>query len=192
MMEEMGDTGVGLKGKLLVAAPRLADPNFSRTVVLLLAHSEEGAVGLVLNRPSTTEVGSPLPEWEDFASEPAVVFVGGPVSEGSICLAQAKPQVTVPSSGYLPLEGNLGTVDLESDPAFVAPWLEKLRVFAGYAGWGPGQLEGEIGAGAWWVVEAGPDDMFSPDPEGLWKRVLRRQGDLLAVASFFPPDPSLN
>lgn len=191
-MERMQDAEGGLKGKLLVAAPRLADPNFSRTVVLLLAHSEEGAVGLVLNRPSTTAVGAPLPEWEDFASEPAVVFMGGPVSEGSICLAQAKPQVAVPETGYLPLEGSLGTVDLEADPAFVAPWLERLRIFSGYAGWGPGQLEDEISSGAWWALEATEDDMFSSDPEALWKRVLGRQGGLLAIASFFPPDPSLN
>ncbi|MGH9105845.1 MAG: YqgE/AlgH family protein [Acidimicrobiales bacterium] len=188
----MADTRGGLQGRLLVAGPRLVDPNFARSVVLLLAHGDQGAVGLVLNRPSTTSVASPLPEWEGLASEPAVVFVGGPVSEGSICLARVKPQVSVPGSGYLPLQGALGTVDLEADPAFVQPCIERLRVFAGYAGWGASQLEDEIGSGAWWLLEAGADDAFSDDPAALWKRVLRRQGGQLALVSAFPAEPSLN
>jgi len=181
-----------LQGKLLVAAPRLLDPNFTRTVVLVLAHSDQGAVGLVLNRPTMTLVSAPLPEWEDLASEPAVVFVGGPVSEGSICLARVRPQVSVPESGYLPLDGTLGTIDLEADPAFVSPCIEKLRVFAGYGGWAPEQLETEIGQGAWYVLDAVGEDVFSEEPEGLWKKVLRRQGGGLALVSAFPPDPSLN
>jgi len=181
-----------LQGKLLVAAPRLADPNFSRTVVLVLAHSDQGAVGLVLNRPTMTLVSSPLPEWDELASAPAVVFVGGPVSEGSICLAQVKPQISVPETGYLPLHGSLGTVDLEADPAFVSPCIEKLRIFAGYGGWAPGQLEDEIGQEAWYVLDPVEEDAFSEDPGGLWKRVLRRQGGKLALVAAYPPDPSLN
>jgi putative transcriptional regulator len=181
-----------LQGKLLVASPALADPNFSRTVVLLLAHGDQGGLGLVLNRSSVTGVASPLPQWEDLASSPAVVFVGGPVSEGAICLARVKSEVSVPSSGFLPLRGTLGTVDLESDPAFVAPWIEKLRIFAGYAGWGPGQLEAEMGAGAWWAFDAEDDDIFSSEPDDLWKRVLRRQGGRWALVSAYPEDPSLN
>lgn len=181
-----------LQGKLLVAAPRLLDPNFARSVVLVLAHGDQGAVGLVLNRPTLTLVSSPLPEWEELASAPPVVFVGGPVSEGSICLAQVKPQVPVPEDGYLPLHGSLGTVDLEADPAFVSPWVEKLRIFAGYGGWAPGQLEDEIEEGAWWVLDPTDDDVFSADPGGLWKRVLRRQGGKLALVSAYPQDPRLN
>src|SRR5580658_8254520 len=182
----MADIPGPLQGKLLVAGPSLLDPNFARTVVLVLAHGEQGSVGLVLNRPTMTLVGSPLPEWEELASEPAVVFVGGPVSEGSICLAQVKPQVSVPDAGYLPLQGSLGTVDLETDPAFVGPWIERLRIFAGYGGWGPGQLEDEIDEGAWWALDAVEDDVFSEDPPGLWKRVLRRQGGDLALVSAYP------
>jgi putative transcriptional regulator len=181
-----------LQGKLLVASPVLADPNFSRTVVLMLAHGDQGGLGLVLNRPSLTGVAVPLPQWEDLASAPEVVFVGGPVSEGAICLARVKSEVSVPSSGYLPLSGPLGTVDLESDPAFVAPWIEKLRIFAGYAGWGPGQLEAELSAGAWWAVDATDHDIFSQKPGDLWKQVLRRQGGQLALVSAYPDDPSLN
>src|SRR5579862_1157052 len=105
-----------LQGKLLVAQPSLIDPNFARTVVFLLAHGDQGALGLVLNRPTVTPLAAPLPEWDDLASGPAVVFVGGPVSEGTICLARVKSEIGVPSSGYLPLQGSLGTVDLGSDP----------------------------------------------------------------------------
>ena len=188
----MSETRGPFQGKLLVAAPRLLDPNFARTVVLVLAHGEQGAVGLVLNRPTMTLVSSPLPEWEELASAPAVVFVGGPVSEGSICLAQVKPQVSELDAGYLPLQGTLGTVDLEADPAFVGAWVEKLRIFAGYGGWGPAQLEAEIEEGAWWVLESMEEDVFSDDPSGLWKKVLRRQGGELALMSAYPPDPSLN
>jgi putative transcriptional regulator len=191
-MDDMDEIPGSLQGKLLVAAPSLSDPNFARTVVLMLAHGEQGALGLVLNRPTVTAVASPLPEWEDLATEPAVVFVGGPVSEGTICLARVKSEVSVPSSGYIPLQGPLGTVDLEADPAFVAPWMDRLRIFAGYAGWVEGQLESEMEAGAWWAIEATEDDIFSQEPTQLWKSVLRRQGGLLALASAFPPDPTLN
>jgi putative transcriptional regulator len=86
----------------------------------------------------------------------------------------------------------LGTLDLERDPDDLAMGVEAIRVFAGYAGWGPGQLEREIEAGAWFIVPAEPGDVMSDDPEQLWKRVLRRQGGQLAVVATFPADPSLN
>lgn len=188
----MADLPGPLQGKLLVAKPSLADPNFARSVVFVLAHSEQGALGLVLNRPTITPLANPLPEWDDLATGPAVVFVGGPVTEGTICLARVKSEIGVPSNGYLPLQGSLGTVDLASDPAFVAPWITALRIFAGYAGWAPEQLEDEIGQGAWWVFEIDEGDIFDADPPGLWKRTLRRQGGDLALVAAYPPDPSLN
>jgi putative transcriptional regulator len=188
----MSEIKGSLQGKLLVAGPQLLDPNFAQSVVLLLAHGGQGAVGLVLNRPTATEVGSTLPEWEELASAPGVVFVGGPVSEGSICLAQVGSEVSVPGSGYLPLQGTLGTVDLEADPVFVGPWIEKLRIFAGYAGWGPGQLEGEVDEGAWWVLDAVAEDPFTTEPSRLWKQVLRRQGGDLALFATYSAEPSLN
>lgn len=191
-MEGMGEVTSLSQGRLLVATPRLSDPNFSRTVILLLAHGDQGALGLVLNRPTTTPVASPLPQWEDLASGPGVVFVGGPVAEGTICLARVRSEISVPDDAYLPLQGTLGTVKLEADPADVAPWVEELRVFAGYSGWGPGQLEGEVDEGAWWVLESLPEDAFSDEPDDLWRRVLRRQGGNLALSSYFPPEPTLN
>jgi putative transcriptional regulator len=179
------------KGKLLVANPLLPDPNFDRTVVLVLAHEDEGALGLVLNRPSETEVDAPLPRWERLAADPPVVFVGGPVAPGAaICLARL-PEGNH-ADGWTPLVGELGTLDLEQDPDDVYLGIEAIRVFAGYAGWGPGQLEQEISVGAWFVLPADPGDPMSDDPEQLWKKVLRRQGGKLALVGALPPDPTLN
>ncbi len=181
-----------LQGMLLVAKPGLVDPNFSRSVVLLLAHGDQGALGLVLNRPSPAPVTTALPEWAELASPPRTVFVGGPVVEGTICLARLKSEVAVPASGYLALQGALGTVDLDTDPSFVAPWIERLRIFAGYAGWGAGQVEDELAQDAWWVLPPVDEDVFAAEPATLWKAVLRRQGGRLAVVSALPPEPSLN
>jgi putative transcriptional regulator len=180
-----------LRGRLLVAMPVLQDPNFDRTVTLLLEHTEEGALGLVLNRPSDTELDDPLPEWGPLAAEPPVVFVGGPVAlDGAIGLARAADPV--PSEGWAPLFDDLGTVDLRRSPEEIEAPLERLRVFLGHAGWGPGQLEGELAEEAWAVVDALPDDPLSEDPFGMWRRVLRRQSGRLAWLANHPPDPSLN
>ncbi|MDQ1357705.1 MAG: putative transcriptional regulator [Acidimicrobiaceae bacterium] len=197
-----------LKGRLLVANPAMPDPNFHRTVVLLLAHQDDGALGVVLNRPSELDVDSPLPRWERLVADPPVVFVGGPVAPGAaICLARVPdPPPEVPDAaahhpsgmdreglgGWVPLVGELGTLDLERDPDDLVIRVDAIRVFAGYAGWGPGQLEGEIDAGAWFVVVAESGDALSGDPDQLWKRVLRRQGGRLALVAAYPNEPSLN
>ncbi len=191
----MGSMAVSLTGRLLVASPALPDPNFDRTVVLLLAHGEEGAAGVVLNRPSAMGVGEPLPKWERLAAEPPVVFVGGPVAPGgAICLATAPEPVPDPgeAAGWTPLLDDLGTVDLERDPDDVGIGVTAVRVFAGYAGWGAGQLEREISVGAWFVLPARRGDAMSDDPGGLWKRVLRRSGGRLALVAAYPADPELN
>jgi putative transcriptional regulator len=184
-------------GRLLVANPMLPDPNFDRTVVLLLAYSEEGALGLVLNRPTEMEVAAPLPQWERLAATPPVVFMGGPVQhQAVICLARATETdldgAGVDSDGWKPLTPDVGTLDLDLDPDELVSRFTRVRVFAGYAGWGAGQLEGEIAAGAWWVVDAEPDDPFSQEPGELWSRVLRRQPNRLRVVSYFPDDPAWN
>lgn len=181
-------------GRLLVANPLLADPNFDRTVVLLLAYSEEGALGVVLNRPSETEVGVPLAPWEDLASTPAVLFVGGPVQHQSvICLARPeRARGPGPVEGFTPVTPEVGTLDLDLDPGVVGASFRQVRIFAGYAGWAAGQLEREIDAGAWWVVDAEGGDPFSVDPDNLWKHVLRRQRPPLAYVAFYPDDPVAN
>ena len=180
-----------LRGKLLVAAPSLADPNFYRTVVLMLEHTDEGAAGVVLNRPTDTKVREALPDWADVAAEPGVVFVGGPVQQtGVICLGRVVPNSA--PEGFLELADGMGSVDLEQDAALVVPDIEVLRVFAGYAGWGAGQLESELGEDAWLVLESLPGDVFATDPRHLWREVFRRQIGKLRLLANFPPHPSLN
>lgn len=182
------------KGKLLVASPTLLQSSFVRTVILVLEHEESGAVGVVLNRPSETDLLQPLPAWWDRAAPPSVVFVGGPVKQtAAICLGIARSQVDdlASSVGFQPVLGDLGVVDLNLTPEEVP--VERLRVFAGYAGWGSGQLEDEIDAGGWFVVDGHPRDAVDSDPEGLWRSVLRRQSrPELAMVSTYPSSPFLN
>lgn len=180
-----------LTGRLLVATPVLGDPNFDRTVVLVLEHSDEGAVGLVLNRPSETAVGEPLPEWDEVAASPSVIFVGGPVAQTAV-IGLARHGGSEPIEGWRPLGAGVGIVDLAGRPDEVASSIEDLRLFAGYAGWGHLQLEAEIDAGAWWVVDAMPYDACHPHPERLWSTVLGRQPGRLAMYANFPEDPSAN
>jgi putative transcriptional regulator len=185
-------------GHLLVATPVIAEPTFGRTVVLLLqAGGDEGALGVVLNRPSPTEVASVLPGWERLVAGPPVVFEGGPVQQSAaVCLARLQPGVEDGEGlAPLPVPGpgpRFATVDLDAEPGVVAPSVARLRVFAGYAGWSAGQLEGEIAEGAWWVLDALPDDAFPDRPDLLWRQVLRRQGPPLAFAVTLPEDPALN
>ncbi|MFF4955088.1 YqgE/AlgH family protein [Streptomyces chattanoogensis] len=216
-----------LTGRLLVATPALADPNFDRAVVLLLDHDEEGSLGVVLNRPTPVGVADILAPWAALAGEPGVVFQGGPVSldsalgvavvpggasgEGGAAPAQsgaragggdpaaegAAADTDQATRGDEPLgwrrvHGAIGLVDLEAPPELLAAVLGSLRIFAGYAGWGPGQLEDELVEGAWYVVESEPGDVSSPDPEQLWRAVLRRQRNELAMVATYPDDPSLN
>lgn len=186
-------TGASLKGALLVATPMLADPNFERSVILMLEHTDEGAVGVVLNKPSTIDFNEPLPDWYGFAAYPPVVFVGGPVSQGSaIGLARSRDPEPATTDGFTRVVGRIGTVDLALDPAELGVGIEEVRVFSGYAGWSAGQLEGELEEGAWWVVESEPDDAMCGEPDDLWREVLRRQSDMLALFANFPLDPSLN
>lgn len=182
-----------LTGRLLVATPLIGDPNFDRTVVLVLEHGAGGAIGVVLNRPTDTDLVDPLPDWGTVAAEPRVVFVGGPVGHGSaIGVARTEEPATAGGDGAAPVAGPLSTVDLSRPPGLVRPGVEAVRVFAGYAGWGDDQLEREIEAGAWLVVDARPGDAFSPDPERLWADVLRRQPGRVAWLANYPPDPTMN
>ncbi|MGW2256996.1 YqgE/AlgH family protein [Streptomyces sp. NPDC001780] len=180
-----------LTGRLLVATPALADPNFARAVVLLLDHDGEGSLGVVLNRPTPVDVGEILAPWGELAGEPGVVFQGGPVSLDSALGLAVIPGGDGPL-GWRRVYGAIGLVDLDTPPELIARALGSLRIFAGYAGWGPGQLESELREGAWYVVESEPGDVSSPRPEGLWRAVLRRQRGKLAMVATYPDDPSLN
>lgn len=176
----MSDT---LRGSLLVAAPILSDPNFRRTVVFLAEHGDEGAMGLVLNRPSETSVGEALPELTTITGEAEPVYVGGPVATSSVL---AVAELDDPEHASELLFGTVGFVQEADVP------VRRGRVFLGYAGWGAGQLEAELDEESWLVLPAEADDLFSDDPDGLWSAVLRRQGGPYALLSLMPPDPSLN
>ncbi|GAB3964553.1 YqgE/AlgH family protein [Streptomyces sparsus] len=180
-----------LTGRLLVATPALTDPNFDRAVVLLLDHDEEGSLGVVLNRPTPVGVEDILEPWAALADDPGVVFQGGPVS-----LDAALGVAVIPGSegpiGWRRVHGAIGLVDLEAPPEVLAADLGSLRIFAGYAGWGPGQLADELSDGAWYVVESEPGDVSSPAPERLWRAVLRRQRSELAMVATYPDDATLN
>lgn len=176
-------------GQVLVATPSLADPNFTRTVVLILEHGEDGALGVVVNRPTEVTIEDTLPGWDRLAADPPVVFLGGPVEqEALIAVARLAPGEADGPADWQPVTDALGVVDLDQDPMLV-PELAEIRVFAGYAGWAPGQLDAEISSGSWFVLDAEPHDPFAPDAEALWRGVVRRQG---GVFSTFPPDPSHN
>ena len=181
----------GTAGRLLVAEPMLGDPNFDRTVVLMLQHTPDGALGLVLNRPTDVAVTDALPAWGNVVTEPAVLHIGGPVEEQSgWCLARARDAEAL--EGFVPVLGDLGLVDLELDPDHVGEAFSDVRLYAGYSGWGPGQLEHELAQDAWFVADADPADPFLPDGPDLWRRILARQGGPLARLALFPADPSLN
>ena len=177
-----------LRGHLLIAGPRLLDPNFWRTVVLVGEHTEEGALGVVLNRSSETTVDEALPELALLAEEMGTVHVGGPVQPSAVVVladfveADDAESLVVESVGFLPAE-------IEPD---TLGELRRARVYVGYAGWGPGQLDGELEDGSWIVEPARSDDVFTDDPEGLWSDVLRRKGGPFTLLAAMPPDPSQN
>jgi putative transcriptional regulator len=179
-----------LTGKLLVAVPHMFDPNFARAVVLVCDANEQGALGLIVNRPTDAEVFDYLPDWTHLVAEPAVVFEGGPV-EREVAIGLATSSHDHPPIGYTPIVEGLGLLDLGSDPA-AATGITLLRVFSGYAGWEAGQLDEEIAGGGWFVLPSEPGDGFSSTPTGLWSSTLRRQGGRLALYANFPPDPHLN
>jgi putative transcriptional regulator len=178
-----------LRGHLLVAGPALEDPNFRRTVVLVGEHDDEsGAMGVVLNRVSETTVDEAVPPMAGLAAPGARVHVGGPV----------QPQVVVvladfvdPTEAEVLVVEGVGFLPGETEVEAVAE-LRDLRVYAGYAGWAPGQLEAELEDGAWIVLQARAADVFTATPETLWSDVLRREGGSLAVLALLPDDPRVN
>jgi putative transcriptional regulator len=181
------------KGRLLVATPPLEDPNFDRTVIYVLEHHDEGALGLVLNRPSLERLGEPLDGWVDLQTDPSLVFSGGPVeTDALIALARTSRPLDDSGDHLAPLNGDIASADLAADPALVNTAINALRVFRGYSGWGPGQLDDEIEAGAWLVLDPDPTDLFTSQPDDLWRRVLRRQPGRLAWLADAPDDLSAN
>ena len=175
-----------LRGSLLIAAPQLLDPNFRRTVVLIAEHGEEGAMGVILNRPSGMTVSDAAPDLEPLVGSDAAIFAGGPVQPTSGVVLAEVAETDEPIFGDVVLVPGLGEL------ADVIDGADRIRVFAGYAGWGPGQLEEEIGRDDWFVDPAQPSDVFSEDPDALWASVLERKGGQFALVARMPDDPSLN
>lgn len=181
-----------LAGKLLVATPVLVDENFYRTVVLLLAHDENGGFGVILNRPlDAVAVGEHIPHWAEHVAAPSRVFHGGPV-EPAMALGLAAGSAPGERPGWIPMAEGFGLVDLGQTPDSLDVELERMRVFTGYAGWGAGQVEAEIAANAWFALEAEPGDAFTAEPQSLWRRVLDRQRGDVKMYALFPEDPRQN
>lgn len=184
------DAGVE-PGVLLVASPMLGDPNFVRAVIYVLDHHGDGSVGVVLNRPSEVTLLDVLPQWCDLATQPRTLFVGGPVeTNAALCLSELRPGAR--PVGWTSVAGLVGLTDLDTDPDRIATVLAQLRVFAGYSGWGAGQLAEEIAEGAWMVVAGRTGDVFADPGVDLWRGVLRRQGGKLALLATYTEDPTLN
>ncbi len=188
-------------GSLLVSPPWMHDPNFERRVVLVLAHTPDGAFGIVINTPSDLSVGDLSDDlrsdWGDLVTEPSRVFIGGPCEVQHVIALADRVRPNPNDQDWAIVFGRIGTVDLARQPIDF-PDVRRVRLFAGYSGWGPFQLESELEHDGWFVVEALADDVYTDDPAELWSHVLRRSGrdqatgrDLAAV-SYFPPDPTLN
>jgi putative transcriptional regulator len=177
-----------LRGKLLIASPALEDPNFDRTVVLITEHGEEGAMGIVLNRPSESEVAAVIPELEAIAGEEPI-FVGGPVQPEALVVLG---EFSDPDAAAWIVVAGVGLVSAQTDLDELPDSVRRGRVYAGFSGWGPGQLEDEIEEEAWIVEAPMPAELFPEDPDTLWSDVLDRMGGEYAIVARMPEDPSLN
>jgi putative transcriptional regulator len=178
-----------LKGQLLLASPGLFDPNFRRAVILVTEHNEEGAAGLVLNRPSPTTVADAVPDLMPLVADDERVFVGGPVQESAVLVLA---EFDDPDEAAMLVVDDIGFVPGDGDFSLLAGSTRRARVFAGYAGWGPGQLEAELEESSW-IVESSTGPGLFPEPDDdLWASVLRDKGGLYRVVALMPEDPSLN
>jgi putative transcriptional regulator len=175
------------RGQLLIAGPGLVDPNFFRTVVLIVEHSPDGALGLVLNRPSETTVGEAVSELDELLEPDDPLYIGGPVQPSSlIILADFED----PEDAALIAFDDIGVVAGGADQA--PPAVRQGRAFVGHSGWGPGQLDSEIERGDWILEPALREDAFVQEPLELWESVLTRKGGSYALVARMPPDPSVN
>lgn len=178
---------MSLQGQLLISSPALIDPNFRRTVILVTHHDDEGAMGLVLTRPSAVRVADAVPDLADLPWADELVHVGGPVQPDALMALAEFDNV---DDALAPVVGNVGFVPADTTVEDVA--IRRLRIFSGYAGWSAGQLEAELEEPSWIVTEAEPDDAFASDPDELWRTAVERKGGRFALLAAMPFDPSMN
>ncbi|HEY7397536.1 MAG TPA: YqgE/AlgH family protein [Gaiellaceae bacterium] len=176
-----------LKGKLLVSAPSLLDPNFRKTVVLVAHHDGDGALGLVLSRPSGVPAAEAVPLLEGIPGAEDPVFVGGPVQPQAFMALAEFGDV---DDAAAPIFDHVGFMSADAEPDELS--IRRVRLFAGYAGWGAGQLEAELAEPSWIVVPATSDDPFVDDPDALWREAVHRAGGSVSLMENMPFDPRLN
>lgn len=177
-----------LQGKLLIAGGNLFDPNFRQTVILIADHDDEGALGVVLNRPAPVAVADAAPPLAAIVPNGESIFLGGPVRpDAAVVVADFEH----PDFADRIVSGSIGVLT-EMHEVGEWPGIKRARVFAGHAGWGPGQLETELAEDSWIVAEAEPGDVFTGDPKALWTNVLRRKGETFRLLSSMPFDPTSN
>lgn len=178
-----------LRGKLLVASPALVDPNFARAVVLITEHNDEGAMGIVLDKPSDALVGEVVPQLADAAGPDAPIYVGGPVQPSAIVVLA---EFSDPEAAAWIVVADVGFASADLDTADLGAVTRRARVYAGYSGWGPGQLEAEMELDSWIIEPPLPAELFPDAPDTLWNDVLARKGGQYALVARMPEDPSLN
>jgi len=176
-----------LQGKLLVSSPALVDPNFRKTVVLIAHHDDDGAMGLVLSRPSDVAAAEAVPTLLGIDGAEDPVFVGGPVQPEAFMVLAEFDDI---SKAAAPIMDGVGFMPADAEVDDLT--IRRLRLFAGYSGWGGGQLELELDEDSWIVVDALPEDAFAEDPDELWRTVLHRKGGPFALMENMPFDPGLN
>lgn len=180
--------GESLRGKLLIASPSLVDPNFARSVVLMTEHSDDGAMGMVLNKPAETSASDLLPALDDIAGEDPL-YIGGPVQPQAVVLLA---EFSDPAAAAWIVVADVGLASSETKFGELGDVVRRGRFYAGYSGWGPGQLEAEIDAESWIIEAPMPSELFPDDPDTLWSDVLERMGGSYSLISRMPLDPSLN
>ena len=177
-----------LPAHILISSAGLYDPNFRHTVVLIGTHDEQGAAGVILNRPTGIAVRDAAPNLAELVGSQAHLYEGGPVqTDQAVLVVELNGAV----SADLPIFGNIGFLTGEIAPELRAA-IVRARVFAGYSGWGAGQLEAELAADAWIVEPAQAEDVFSDEPDSLWRRVLVRKGGEYRRIAMVPKDLRVN
>ncbi len=181
-------------GTLLLASTDLTEPTFARSVIYIIEHNDGGSLGVILNRMSQTAVHNILPQWTDLAASPQALFIGGPVKQdAALCLGVAKHGVDIEAvEGLRPVDGRVVLVDLDADHELLANVLEGVRIFAGYAGWGIGQLDAELAQDSWLLASALPRDLLAPPTVDVWADVFRRQPWPMPLLATHPIDVDQN